>query len=270
MKTIVFIGGTSGIGRAAVQHFLETNHKLILLYRSHEKLKETLKGFNKAVIEIPCDLYSFESMKNAIAEIRRHTDQVDILVNNAGMWEFGDRQETEDGIETTFQVNVLAPAFFYQNLRDLLLKSNEPKVITTASALHIGTINFQDLEYKKKFSGFQAYRQSKLAVVLLTRYWAQQNPEIQFFSFHPGVVNTELGRSAGWLVRIFFRWFGISPKKGSETLVFLAESPNSSLQSGEYYAKKKVKKTATKESYDLAMAERLAKEVEKQLNTYRS
>jgi NAD(P)-dependent dehydrogenase (short-subunit alcohol dehydrogenase family) len=268
MKTIVFIGGTSGIGRAAVQHFLKTEHKIILLYRSQEKLKETLKGSNKVVIEIPCDLYSFESMKKAIAEIRKHTNHVDILVNNAGMWEFGDRKETQEGIETTFQVNVLATAFFHKNLQDLLLKSSEPRVITTASLLHTGKINFEDLEYKRKFSGFQAYRQSKLAVILLTRYWSQQEPEIRYFSFHPGVVNTELGRSANWMMRLFFRWFGISPEKGAETLVYLTETPIDALKSGEYYTKKKVAKTATKESYDLAIAKRLDEEVVNYLSRF--
>ena len=261
MKTIVFIGGTSGIGRAAVQHFLKTDHKLILLYRSKEKLKETLQTSSKKVIEVPCDLYSFHSMKKACDTIRNHTDQVDILVNNAGMWEFGDRKETQDGIETTFQVNVLAPAFFHKNLQDLLLKSSDPRVITTASLLHTGTINFEDLEYQKKFNGFQAYRQSKLAVILLTRYWSQQETKIQYFSFHPGVVSTELGRSANWLMRCFFRWFGISPEKGAETLVYLAETPSDTLNSGEYYTQKKVAKTVTKASYDTALAKRVDEEV---------
>jgi len=256
-KTIVFIGGTSGIGRAAVQHYLNRGDQLIILYRSKEKLEATLQGSKKETIQIPCDLCSMKSIQLACDAIKTFTDQVDVLVNNAGMWEFGRRQESEDGIETTFQVNVLAPYYFQKTLRDLLLKSDEPRVITTASALHTGTLNFDDLEFKQNFSGFKAYRQSKLAVVLLTRLWAKQNEKIQFFCFHPGVVNTELGRTAGWLAKTFFKWFGIAPEKGAETLIHLIDTPKEALHSGEYYTKKKVAKTFTKASYDLQAAEKL-------------
>jgi NAD(P)-dependent dehydrogenase (short-subunit alcohol dehydrogenase family) len=256
-KTIVFIGGTSGIGRAAVQHFLKTENQLIVLYRSQEKLNLTLGDTPKSVFQIPCDLCSMESIKTACEAIKTLTDKVDVLVNNAGMWEFGGRQESKDGIETTFQVNVLSPYYLQDTLRELLLKSDDPRVITTASALHTGTINFQDIEFKKNFSGFKAYRQSKLAVVLLTRLWANENKTIRYFCFHPGVVNTELGRGAGWLAKSFFTWFGSSPEKGAETLIHLVESPMDRLKSGEYYAKKKVAKTYTKASYDMSVAKQL-------------
>jgi NAD(P)-dependent dehydrogenase (short-subunit alcohol dehydrogenase family) len=256
-KTIVFVGCTSGIGRAALQYFLKTQHQLIVLYRSEEKRQASLQNHSEAVLSIPCDLLSLASIQSACEAIKTHTDKVDILVNNAGMWEFGARNESEDGIETTFQVNVLAPYFFQNSLRELLLKSDAPRVITTASALHTGTLNFDDLEFKQNFSGFKAYRQSKLSVVLLTRLWAKQNDKIQYFCFHPGVVSTELGRTAGWLAKTFFKWFGISPEKGAETLIHLMESEEISLQSGEYYTKKKVKKTFTKASYDLNAAQKL-------------
>lgn len=261
-KVIVIIGGTSGIGRAAVRHFLKTDHDLVILYRSKDKLEQTLYASNKKVTEILCDLYSFESMKKACESIRASFGHVDVLICNAGMWEFGNRQETLDGIETTFQVNVLAPVFFQKNLRDLLLNSEEPRVIITASALHTGTINFDDIEYKKSYSGFQAYRQSKLSVVLLTRLWAKNNSKIKFFSLHPGVVSTELGRSAGWFARSFFKWFGITPEKGATAIIHLVESPIDSLKSGEYYIKKSVSRTSTKASYDLLLAKKLEQKIE--------
>lgn len=256
-KTIVFLGGTSGIGRAAVKHLLNSDYRLIILYRSQAKLEDTLQGNQKSVVQIPCDLCSISSIQSACEAIKTFTEKVDILVNNAGMWEFGGRQESQDGIETTFQVNVLAPYFFQEALRDLMLNSDEPRVITTASALHTGTINFKDIEFKQNFSGFKAYRQSKLSVVLLTRLWAKENDKIQYFCFHPGVVSTELGRSAGWLAKTFFKWFGISPEKGAETLIHLIESPSNTLLSGEYYTKKKAAKTFTKASYDLNEAKKL-------------
>lgn len=266
-KIIVVVGGTSGIGRAATRYLIANpQNKVFVLYRSESKLKETVQGKLENVVDIFCDLLSFESMKGAVEVIKSQTERIDVLVNNAGMWVFGSRRKSVDQIEATWQVNVLAPAYFEASFRDMLQKSSDPRVVTTASMLHTGSVNFNDVELKNNFSGYQAYRQSKLSVVLLTRLWAMKNPKIKYFSFHPGVVSTDLGRDANFIAKAFFKWFGITPEKGAETLLYLVDSPIEILTSGEYYAKKKHTRTLTKQSYDLQMAERLYQLVENYLN----
>ncbi len=81
------------------------------------------------------------------------------------------------------------------------------------------------------------------------------------------MVRTDLGRSAGWFSKMIFYLMGKSPEKGSQTLSFLIEAPNSELKSGEYYADKKVTAT-TKESYDLEVAKKLLLTISTYINQY--
>jgi hypothetical protein len=87
------------------------------------------------------------------------------------------------------------------------------------------------------------------------------------YSQHPGIVDTELSRSAGWLSKLIFKWMGKTPEQGAKTLNYLIETNNYSLVSGEYYANSKVKET-TKEAYDLEAAKRLVSVLNGYLENY--
>jgi NAD(P)-dependent dehydrogenase (short-subunit alcohol dehydrogenase family) len=259
-KRIVFTGATSGLGKVALNFLIQQEAKIFVLYRN-EKLIEAFAN-DEHVIPVLCDLSSISSIQNAIESIKNQTDTIDVLVNNAGLWEFGGFANTEDELERTFQVNLLVPFILAESFLPLLKKADTPKVINTASALHQGTINFDDLQFAQKFSGFKAYRQSKLGIILLTRYWAQQfKNEITVVSQHPGLVATDLGRQAGWFSRGFFKLFGVSPEKGAQTLIHLIKEDPSNLIPGEYYAKSKVTKTTTSETYNLDTAAALYQEL---------
>jgi len=151
-------------------------------------------------------------------------------------------------------------------LLPLLVKSNEPRLIFTSSGLHQGKINFDDLEFRKKFSGFRSYRQSKLGVILSCRLLAIKLAKygVGVYSLHPGVVNTNLGRYAGWFSKLIFKIMGKSPEAGAKTLLYLVHSPKKSLVSGEYYAKEELSE-ASKPSYDLVAAKMLHSSVNEYL-----
>ncbi|MDG1332622.1 MAG: SDR family NAD(P)-dependent oxidoreductase [Crocinitomicaceae bacterium] len=266
-KIAVMTGATSGFGQVVAQHLIDTKHKLVFLARTESKAKALIQkisdGEDRAEY-ILCDLSSLDSISNACEEIRERYDRIDLLVLNAGLWNF-EYRESKDGIEETFQVNLLAPALLFQKLKQIIPTDGSSKVMLTASALHQGSIQYDDLEYKKNFSGFKAYRQSKLGVILITRLWAKL-PEfsgISFYSVHPGLVKTQLADRAGWFSRTIFKLLGISTKKGARTHIHLIDKPVSELTTGEYYAKSKVAKAA-KETYDLQEA----CELFKTLNTY--
>lgn len=263
-KTIFFTGGTSGLGRAAVKSLAAEGHHILLAARNETLANELIAECEEQqasasgkITFVRCDLASLSSVRNACEAVTRHYPKVDTIVNNAGLWSFK-REETVDGLESTFQVNVVAPAMIVDRLASLLKANGGGRIINTASGLHQGSINFDDIGYAKSFSGFKAYRQSKLAIMLLTRHWARDLAAdgIEVYSQHPGLVDTQLVRNGGWLARLFFRWFGRTPEKGAETLLWLIRAERDTLKNGEFYADCKVKK-ATTTSEDLALAERL-------------
>ena len=268
---IFMTGATSGLGIEAAVALADQGHDLYVLGRTQEKIETLIAIASKRsgttcsnIHPIVGDLNSLKGLHEILTTFRTEHNQLDMIINNAGLWNT-ELKETPDGIEETFHVNLLAPYQIIKALLPLLSKSKSPVVITTASALHQGTIEFDDLEYRKNFNGFKAYRQSKLGVNLLTRLFAREHKSVSFFSQHPGVVNTNLGRQMGWIVNAFFKLMGISPKKGAENLIFLASTEPAKLKSGAYYAKKVVKKITT-ESYDLEMAKKLKLSLDNYLN----
>lgn len=275
MKTIFITGATSGIGLVTACELASKGHKVLATARNMEKGNELLSHYRKnypnglGIIKINvCDLSSFESIVKACNQVRMENSCIDVLINNAAVWNFSYR-ESRNNIEETLHVNVLAPLLINYLLLDSLAKSNQAKSIFAASGLHQGDIDFSNLENKEHFSGLNAYRQSKLEVILVSRLLAKKLASINIgvYCEHPGLVNTKLGRDANWFSNLFFRVMGLPPEKGARTLIYLAEEDKQNLISGEYYYKKEVKKI-TKQSYDMVVAQQLLDTLEIYLKDY--
>jgi NAD(P)-dependent dehydrogenase (short-subunit alcohol dehydrogenase family) len=276
MKHIFITGATSGLGKAAALQLASDGAVVIAASRNPQKGASLLADYRekfpkgKGRIElVECDLGSLASVSMACEEISESYDHLDMIINNAGIMIF-ERSETRDKIEATWQVNLLSPMLIAHLLVHKFKTSTEPKLIFTTSGLHKGTIDFEDPEYKnKKFVGYKSYSQSKLGVILMTRLLAQQlsEEEIGVYTQHPGLVDTNLSRSAGAVSKFIFNRMGTTPEKGAETLLYLATTPSEDLISGEYYTKKHVAQI-TKESYDLDMAEKLLELVKDYLKKY--
>ena len=276
MKYIFITGATSGLGKAAALQLAAEGAVVIAASRNPDKGRDLLVAYRdlhpkgKGRIElVECNLASFASVSMACEEIAESYDHLDMIINNAGIMNF-EYKETHDGIEETWQINLLAPMLISHLLVSKFKKALEPKLIFTTSGLHQGVIDFEDPEFKnKKFSSYKSYRQSKLGVILMTRLLAQQlsDEEIGVYTQHPGMVNTDLGRSAGAISKLMFNWMGSPPDQGAETLLYLATTSNEDLVSGEYYTKSHVAKI-TNESYDMDMTEKLFELIKKYLKKY--
>lgn len=263
-KIIFMTGATSGLGKISAIKAARNGATVIVLARNKIKsqaLKTEFKNQypdSSGKIEIiEGNLNSLDSVCSGCKEVMQKYPVIDMIINNAGIMNF-EYQQTVDDIEETLQVNLLSPLLICHMLFKNLKKSNDPKIIFTSSGLHQGKINFDNLEFKKSFSSFKVYRQSKLGVILICRLLANslEKHRVGIYSQHPGMVRTNLGRSAGWFSKMVFYFMGKSPEKGSQTLSYLIETPNSELKSGEYYVDKTIT-ASTNESYDLEVAKKL-------------
>jgi len=261
-KIILITGATSGIGKETAIDLARLDATIFFTTRDNlkgEKVKEELikKTNNKNIHMLKCDLASFESIGNCCKEFKSEYDRLHVLINNAGVWDFK-RRESKDGIENIFATNYLAPFLMTNLLLDLLKKSSPSRIINVTSGMHYGTINFDDIEFKNNFSGAKAYRQSKLALILFTRFLAKklEGTGVTVNTAHPGMNKTNLGRDAGGFSKMIFKMMGNDPKIGAETSIYLASSSDVMNISGEYFSKKKIKKSS-KESYNMILAKKL-------------
>ncbi|MFP4289843.1 MAG: SDR family oxidoreductase [Bacteroidales bacterium] len=251
-KVCILTGATSGIGRETAKALAARGYILVLPIRDSLKgdtLKdEILEQTPEAIPDIRhCNLASLDSVREFSAGFLKDYDRLDVLINNAGIWE-NKRNESEDGIERNFAVNHLAPFLLTLSLLDILKNSAPARIVNVSSEAHRqGKMNFEDLEYKEKFSGFGSYAQSKLANILFTKNLSRKlkGTGVTVNCLHPGVVSTNLFNKMPDILLSIFKLFMISPEKGAQTSIYLATSPDVEGVSGEYFAKSKKKKPAS-------------------------
>jgi NAD(P)-dependent dehydrogenase (short-subunit alcohol dehydrogenase family) len=245
-KKILLTGSTSGIGKVAAVELARQDVDLILPVRNLDKGEQLKKQIaestgNTGIHIFECDLASFDSIRRFAGEFKKSFSHLDVLINNAGVLE-KNRNETKDGIETTFAVNHLAPFLMTGLLTDELKAGAPSRIINVASEMHRYTkMNFDDPEGRKKFTGWLAYSQSKLANLLFTRYLSAKysENEIASFALHPGSIGTGLYRKQNPLLKQLTSLLMKSPQKGIESVVYLATATDLNGLSGKYFIRKK-------------------------------
>ncbi len=130
MKILV-TGGTNGMGKGVAKVLAgidNQTHEVILLCRSKELGESTIKDIenstmNKKISIILCDLAKLNDVRNAINEIQSKHKFLDCIFINAGLGYAAKRVETEDGMDSHFQVNYLSQFMLTLNLLNLLENS---------------------------------------------------------------------------------------------------------------------------------------------------
>jgi NAD(P)-dependent dehydrogenase (short-subunit alcohol dehydrogenase family) len=267
-RVCLITGGNSGIGKATALGLAKLDATVVIVSRDKDKGEAALleirtRSGNKDVDAMVCDLSSQDSVRELAHDFRARYKRLHVLINNAGIF-LPKRVVTVDGLEATFVTNHLGH-FLLTNLLLDLLKANAPsRIINVTSSAHYGTeMDFDDLQGEKKYSGYHAYSQSKLANVLFTYQLAKllEGTAVTANCLHPGVVRTGFGKDQGGLMNILVRIgspFMISPEKSAKAEVYLATSPQLEKVTGRFYSKGK-EAESSKESYNVTSAEKLWK-----------
>jgi NAD(P)-dependent dehydrogenase (short-subunit alcohol dehydrogenase family) len=188
--TVVVTGGNSGIGRAAARALAARGARVVLAVRDPAKGRAAAATMTGEVVVRRLDLADLASVR-AFAE--KFTEPVDVLINNAGLM-IPPLGRTADGFELQFGTNHLG----HFALTNLLLPRIRQRVVTVSSGgHHAGTINFDDLNWRRRrYRAFAAYAQSKLANLLFTaelhRRLTEVGSPVLATAAHPGMAATNL------------------------------------------------------------------------------
>jgi NAD(P)-dependent dehydrogenase (short-subunit alcohol dehydrogenase family) len=164
-------GATDGLGRAVAGELAADGWTVLLHGRDEARGQAALEEIR---LRTGGDLRLYLADLASLDEVRGLADallgaerRLDVLVNNAGIGGSGERQESRDGHELRFAVNYLAGYALTRRLLGLLRSSAPARIVNVASAGQ-APIDFGDVMLEDGYTGWDAYRQSKLAQILFT------------------------------------------------------------------------------------------------------
>lgn len=248
-KLALVTGATGGIGKEIARGLARMGAQVIVGARSPDRGEATRRELtestgNAAVDWMLLDVASIVSVRAfATAFATRHS-RLDVLVNNAGVW-MTDRRESPDGHELTLATNVLGPYLVTSLLADQLRASGSARVVNVVSAL-AAKYDAHDLQFRqRKFSGFDAYAQSKAALRMLTWGFARRfaSTGVTVNAAAPGFVKTDFNRDAhgftATMINLMAKLFAVSPEKGADTPLWVASAFELEGITGRYYDARK-------------------------------
>ncbi|MBM7044483.1 oxidoreductase [Rhizobium lusitanum] len=201
-RIAVITGANSGIGYEAAKALAGAGAKVIIASRNEKKGSEALAKIRAAtsgadVAFEPLDLASLDSVARTADRIAASVPRIDLLINNAGVMAIPDRHETEDGFEMQMGANYIGHFAWTMRLLPRVFDADNPRVVTVSSLAHrSGRINFEDLQWRKKYGAWRAYCQSKLATLLfsseLDRIARAEGWKLKSIAAHPGYSVTGL------------------------------------------------------------------------------
>jgi NAD(P)-dependent dehydrogenase (short-subunit alcohol dehydrogenase family) len=246
-KICFVTGGTGGIGKDIVSILAANGHEVYFTARNKTKGKEVVQEIkatipNALIDFVMGDLSSVKDVKLIAEELKTKLKKLDIIINNAGSYTH-EKTLTQDGFEQQLAINYYAPRYFCEALLPLLEKSENGRIVNVTSRMHLkGSTNLNDLSYAKtKYSGFNAYAQTKLLVTAFTQLFADKikNTSVTAVSMHPGVYSTGISRTLPKPIRFLWNVFIPGPIKGAENVAHLALNDRNN---GVYFNKTKADK----------------------------
>jgi len=248
-------GATDGIGKATAIALARRGYAVVLAARNQAKAASVAKEIavstgTRDVDYLTADHRSLAQLQGLAETFTLRYPRLDVLINNAGIL-MPQRVLTEDGYETTFQVNYLSQFYLTHLLLNELKKSPQGRVINLSSSVYrAGKFDPDNLQSEHRFSTIGTYAASKLLVLLFTIELAHRlkSTRVTANAVHPGIVRTPMMREASGVFRAISYAalpFSLSPDNGAATSVFLASSPDPAQISGHYFTKAKAKKVKT-------------------------
>ncbi|MGE9291185.1 MAG: SDR family oxidoreductase [Puniceicoccales bacterium] len=203
-KTYLITGANVGAGFQATRILLSKGASVLMLNRNPGKSASAIQslkqewGSTADVRFVRMDLAELDSVRSAAVEILAQQPRIDALICNAAIAQVAKREVTADGFESQLGVNHFGHFLLCSLLFDRIEDSAGRIVVVGSNAYKMGLrkIQFEDLNFDKKYTAWNAYAQSKLAQMNfayeLQRRIQKAGKSSQVQVCHPGASRTNL------------------------------------------------------------------------------
>jgi NAD(P)-dependent dehydrogenase (short-subunit alcohol dehydrogenase family) len=187
-KVAVITGGSSGIGLATAQRFVEEGANVYITGRRQGELDTAVDQIGKNVTGVQGDVSNLADLDRLYATVREQKGRIDILFANAGVGELVPLGEiSEAHFDKIFSVNVKGLLFTVQKALPLFQDGGGGSIILTAS---VGG--------SKGNPASSVYGATKAAVRSFARTWTVdlKQRKIRVNAISPGPIDTTIFNSA--------------------------------------------------------------------------
>ena len=192
-QRVLLTGASRGVGLATLRLLIQSGARVFGISKSLRRLEQAKARLSsdeaKHFTFFTADLATKAGLERAAHEIHQSFNSLDILIHNAGIMlhhDDGIFNEPEGILESTLELNLLAPLRLSRALLPLLRKSKHPRILNVSS----GAGSLAALSEP----GIASYRLSKWSLNGLTQLQAEElKGEVSVNAFDPGWVKTDLG-----------------------------------------------------------------------------
>jgi len=188
---IIIIGASRGLGLELSRKFLKEGHTVAAGFRNEpsNELKELGSQYGEKLMLFPSDVTNEGEIIEAVKRCAAFIGEADVLCNVAGILLPGDRvnaihQCNIDELRETFEVNTIGAIIVAKYFYPIIKKAGKLLTVTSeGTALHnCGT-------------WVPGYALSKTAATKVSGMFNKVIDDIDFYSVHPGRMNTDMGRA---------------------------------------------------------------------------
>lgn len=185
-NTVLITGGTSGIGFALAQRFLQEGNAVIVTGTNAEKAKAVKSQLPTITIEL-ADIRD----RQALDRLVYNYPDVNILINNAGVqynYDFANPAIAVQQIETELDINLLGPLYLTKGFLPQLLSHPTAAIINVSSGLGI---------VPKQSAPIYCASKAALHSFTKTLRWQLEATSVRVFEIIPPIVDTAMTRGRG-------------------------------------------------------------------------
>jgi NAD(P)-dependent dehydrogenase (short-subunit alcohol dehydrogenase family) len=181
-KIAVITGGTSGIGLATAQRFVDEGAQVFVMGRRQSELDKAKALIGDGLITVAGDITNSADLDRLFATVLGQAGGLDILVANSGRVEPEELGKiTEENFDRTFELNARATLFTVQKALPLI-RNGGSVILVGSIAGYLG------------IPGYSTYSATKAALRSYTRTWTREFNDrgIRFNTLSPGPIDTPI------------------------------------------------------------------------------